>query len=180
MRYLHRTLGRLALLVALALPGAQARAAPDPNWTVGTTRNDCSGPSDQGTPTCNDYASDLYESIDYAFPNPGTADIQTIRTGLDADYFYIEWDFRTPWNKNASTGHVVVMEFDVDASTESNRADYYIGMAQKEEFDSTSWVDAYLQGGYESYVDANDDVGGANPTTSDFGVKTVRLRSAPR
>ena len=62
-----------------------------------------------------------------------------------------------------------MIEFDVDPAIESGRGDYYIGVFQKEEFDSASWVDAFSQGGYESYEDVNDDVGGANPTTSDFG-----------
>ena len=121
MRHLYRSLALLALLAALALPAAHARAAPDPNWTAVTTQNDCSGPSDQGTPACASYATDLYENIDYGFSNPGTADIQTIRTGFDADYFYVEWDFRTPWNKNASTGHAVVIEFDVDPAPAEGR-----------------------------------------------------------
>ena len=169
MTHLRHTLGPLAFLAALALPAAQARAAPDPSWIANSIQTDCSGPSDQATPACESYASDRYEHIDYSFPAPGTADIDTISTGFDADYFYVEWDFRTPWNKNNSTGHVVVVEFDVDGATESNRGDYYVSLAQKEEFDSSSWVDAFLQGGYESYEDANDDVGGANPTASDFG-----------
>jgi hypothetical protein len=74
-------------LVLTWLTTAAAYAAPDPNWTVDVTVADCSGPSQQGDPACDDYASDLYEQIDYRASAPGTADIQAVRTGYDADYF---------------------------------------------------------------------------------------------
>ena len=146
-------------------------AAPDPFWVVQVTQNDCFGSSQQQTGGCESYATDLYEHLDYSVTPPGaaTADIEVVRAGFDDDYYYVEFDYVTAWDKDVSTGHQIVIEIDVDPDTESNRGDYYVGVFQKEEFDSASFVDAYDSGGYDFHVDDNDDVGGNNPTASDFG-----------
>jgi uncharacterized repeat protein (TIGR01451 family) len=169
MKHALARLAAPALLLGLALQAGGARAAPDPAWTAQASRSDCFGAGAQGTPACESYASDLYEHINYGVPNPGTADIQEVSTGSDADYLYIEWDFALAYDPSYSTGHAIVVEFDVDPALEADRGDYYVSLFQKVEFDTTTWVDAYSSGGYESYRDANDDVGGANPTASDFG-----------
>ncbi|OUS28098.1 hypothetical protein A9Q98_08140 [Thalassotalea sp. 42_200_T64] len=77
--------------------------------------------------------------------------------------------FAGDWSEASSTGHSIVIEFDVDSDVEIGRADYYIGIYQKTEFNNSTWQDAYITGGYESYEDANDDVGGPQTLLSDFG-----------
>ena len=160
----------LVALVVLALPAGVLHAAPDPAWTVALTQTDCSGSAQQATPACDDYSTDFYENVDYTVAATAiTSDIQTTNYGFDSTYFYFEYDFVGPYDPSNSTGHQVVIELDVDAATETNRADYYVGLFQKSEFNTTTWIDAYVQGGYEVAHDDNDDVGGPNPTTSDFG-----------
>ncbi len=159
----------LLLGFCVCLTALTSFAAPDPNWTVQSTLNDCSGPSQQQTAGCESYAADLFEHIQYPSPTARTADIDVVRAGFDTDYYYFEYDFITPWSSGQSTGHNIVLEVDVDAATETGRGDFYIGVFQKVEFNSTSWVDAFSQGGYDSHLDANDDVGGAQPLISDFG-----------
>ncbi len=171
-RHVQRHARRVALgLLVTAWLSAGPRAAPDPNWIVQITRTDCSGQAAQQTGPCESYATDLYEHVDYTVTPPGaaTADIQTIHAGFDSDYYYFELDFVVAWDKDISTGHQVVIELDTDSATESGRGDYYVGLFQKEEFDSTSWIDADSQSGFEIYSDPNDDVGGGNPSASDFG-----------
>ena len=157
-------------MIALAVC-APVWAAPDPSWVVQSTQSDCFGSGQQQTVACESYATDLYEHIDYTVTPPGasTADIQQVNAGFDDDYYYVEFDYVSAWDKDYSTGHQIVIEIDVDPDTESNRGDYYVGIFQKEEFNSSSWVDAYDEGGYDFHVDDNDDVGGGNPTASDFG-----------
>jgi uncharacterized repeat protein (TIGR01451 family) len=167
---LRRGAAGLGLLLAGALCApAPAAAVPSASWTVQFSQNDCSGAAQQATPACESYANDRYERINYSVPNPGTADIQVVRSGYDATYLYFELDFVSAWSISASTGHHVVIELDVDPDTEANRGDYYVGIFQKSEFNTTTWIDASVQGGYETYHDANNDVGGANPLTSDYG-----------
>ena len=150
--------------------GGLAWAAPDPNWSVQFTLTDCSGAAQQNTPACDDYATDLYEHLDYSdVPSARTADLRALHTGYDADYYYFEADFVGNWSQSRSPSHQFVLEFDVDVDTETSRGDYYVGIFQKSEFDSTSWVDAYVSGGFDSKQDSNDDVGGADPIASDFG-----------
>ena len=145
-------------------------AAPDSGWSVRAQTSDCSGSAAQGTASCYAYSNDKYENIDYTVTqNAETSDIQEVNTGFDTDYFYVEMDFVAAWNLNHSTGHQFVLEFDVDSDTESDRGDYYLGVFQVEEFNQTTWVDAYSEGGYEMMRDANDDVGGASVTSSDYG-----------
>ena len=143
---------RLSLVLALCmgmsvLLAGEVLAAPDPNWSVQIETSDCSGQAQQGTPECEDYDNDHYEHLDYSsIPSAETADIQILRTGYDDDYFYFEFEFVRDWDINYSTGHQIVVEIDVDADTEADRGDYYVGIYQKSEFDSTSWIDAYTQG----------------------------------
>ncbi len=165
----HRHLACFVLGCIASLAATRALAAPDPNWTVRSLMNDCSGPGQQGTASCESYATDFYEHIAYPSSGARTADIAAVRAGFDADYYYFEYDFVDPWSPVQSTGHNVVLEVETNASSESGRGDFYIGLTQKSEFNSTSWIDAYDQGGYESYSDSNDDVGGAQPPVSDFG-----------
>ena len=166
---MHRHLACLILGCIASLAATRTLAAPDPNWTVRFTENDCSGPAQQGSPGCESYATDLYEHINYSTASAPTADIAFVRAGFDTDYYYFEYDFVNPWSSAQSTGHNVVIEVDTDAATESGRGDFYIGLFQKTVFNSLSWIDAYNQGGYESYSDDNNDVGGAQPLASDFG-----------
>ncbi|OUS28097.1 hypothetical protein A9Q98_08135 [Thalassotalea sp. 42_200_T64] len=77
----------------MLLATTSAWAAPDQNWTVQDTTNDCSGSVQQGTASCQDYATDLYENIDYSSNGALSSDIQTLRTGYDKKYFYFEVDF---------------------------------------------------------------------------------------
>jgi len=165
----YRRITQLALGWFASLAALSAFAVPDPNWTVQSTMNDCSGPSQQQTAGCESYATDVYEHIQYPSAGARTADIEVVRAGFDADYYYIEFDFVNPWSPVHSNGHNVVIEVDTDAATEIGRGDYYIGLFQKSEFDSTSWIDANDEGGYDSHVDNNNDVGGAQPLLSDFG-----------
>ena len=152
-----------------SLTGFAAFAAPDPNWTIQSTMSDCSGPTQQQTAGCESYATDLYEHLLYPSSSARTADIEAVHAGFDADYYYFQYDFVNPWSPVVSNGHNIVLEIDTDAASEIGRGDYYIGLFQKSEFDSTTWIDAYLQGGYDSHVDNNNDVGGAQPLSSDFG-----------
>ena len=158
------------LLGAAVLTGS-LMADPDPAWVIQVTLSDCSGSSQQQTGACEDYSTDLYEHIDYTVTPPGaaTADIQLVNVGFDDDYYYVEFDYVAAWDMDFSTSHQVVIEIDVDPDTESHRGDYYVGLFQKQEFNGTSWVDAHDDGGYAFHVDNNDDVGGNNPTASDFG-----------
>ncbi len=167
--FVHKYLACFILGCIASLTATRTLAAPDPNWSVQFTMSDCSGPAQQGTASCESYATDLYEHITYPSSSARTADIAVVRAGFDADYYYFEYDFVNPWSPVQSTGHNVVIEVDTDASSESGRGDFYIGLFQKSEFDSASWIDAFVQGGYESYSDNNDDVGGAQPLISDFG-----------
>ncbi len=167
--HMRRLLAPPVLGFYASLSALTAFAAPDPNWAVQTTLTDCSGPSQQQTAGCESYATDFFEHILYPSSSARTADIEIVRAGFDADYYYFEYDFISPWSPVLSTGHNIVLEIDVDAATEIGRGDYYIGVFQKVEFNSTSWVDAFNQGGYDSHVDNNDDVGGAQPLISDFG-----------
>ncbi len=166
---MRRILAPLILGLFASLTTPTSFAAPDPGWTVQSTLSDCSGPSQQQTPGCESYATDLFEHIQYPLASARTADIEVVRAGFDADYYYIEYDFVNPWSAPLSSGHNIVVEIDVDAATEIGRGDFYIGVFQKVEFNSTSWVDAFIQGGYDSNVDANNDVGGAQPLIADFG-----------
>lgn len=159
----------LFALVGLWLTVSPAHAAPDPNWITLFTKTDCAGAAQQQTAACESYATDLYEHIDYSFTNPGTADVQVLNSGIDSDYYYTEFDFVSDYDPAISTGHQVGIEIDVDADTEANRADYYFAIFEKIEFNSTAWIDAYNQGGYNSYRDANNDVGGGDPLASDQG-----------
>ena len=96
------------LLIFLCLAGlacAPAFAAPDPNWTVKSTMNDCSGSAQQQTAGCESYATDFYEHLDYDQASASSADIQAVRAGFDADYYYFEFDFVDPWSIAESTGH---------------------------------------------------------------------------
>lgn len=143
--------------------------APDENWSWSSSRSDCFGASDQGSPGCSSYTADIYEDLDYGENKASTADIAVTLGGDDEAYIYVEVDFLGDYNPNHSEGNQIVLEFDVDSSTESNRADYYVGLYQKKEFNSKRWVDAYEEGGYEMYHDANNDVGGFQPLHSDRG-----------
>ena len=165
----HRHLACFILGCIASFAATRTLAAPDPNWTAQSMMNDCFDPGQQGTVGCESYATDFYEHISYPSATARTADIAAVRAGFDTDYYYFEFDFVNPWSPVQSGGHNVVLEVDSDASSEFGRGDFYIGLIQKSEFDSTSWIDAYDQGGYESYSDSNDDVGGAQPLVSDFG-----------
>lgn len=161
----------LSLLVSASLAGI-TYAVPDPSWSLQSEQADCYGPAEQGTAGCDDYDGDTYEAIDYVNPPSqftATSDIEHIRGGFDAGYFYVEYDFMADYDPDASPAHRIVIEIEVDPTAESNRGDYYVGVYQKSEFNSTDWVDAYLDGGYDMYRDANNDVGGASPLTSDYG-----------
>ena len=167
--FVHRYLACFILGCVVSLAATRTLAAPDPNWSVQFTMSDCSGPAQQGTGACESYATDFYEHIAYPGDSARTADIAVVRAGSDTDYYYFEFDFVNPWSPVQSVGHNVVLEIDTDASSESGRGDFYIGLVQKIEFNSTSWIDADNEGGYESYSDSNNDVGGAQPLVSDFG-----------
>lgn len=59
----------------------------------------------------------------------------------------------------------------MDPVTEQ-RGDDYLSIFGKTEFDTSSWVDAHQQGGFDAYADNGDsgtanDVGGTNPGTGD-------------
>ncbi|WP_160173499.1 DUF11 domain-containing protein [Thalassotalea sp. ND16A] len=173
-----------SFLLCFLLAASIAWAAPNPDFgkevpgevadnLVQTTLEDCHGAAQQGstsgTSPCQDYNSDLYESIDYDAGKAESADIKTLKTGYDNVYYYFEVDFVNPWSVANSTGHSISIEFDVDADVESGRGDYYISIYQKEEFNKSSWQDAKDHGGYEAYVDANNDVGGNNTSSPDSG-----------
>ena len=166
---MYRRLAKLGLVWCAGFAAFSAFAAPDPNWIVQSSMNDCSGPLQQQTAGCESYATDLYEHILYPSSSARTADIEVVRAGFDADYYYFEYDFVNPWSPVQSTGHNIVLEVDTDAATETGRGDYFIGLFQKADFNSTTWIDAFVQGGYYSHVDSNNDVGGAQPLVSDFG-----------
>jgi uncharacterized repeat protein (TIGR01451 family) len=146
-----------------------ALGKPDKDWEWSVSRSDCSGASDQGSTECSSYTTDLYEDIDYDIHGADSADIHTIRAGADDEYVYIEFEFKGHWSDHHSKENQIVLEFDVDPDVESNRADYYVGLYQKKDFNKKDWVDAEKKGGYEMYRDANDDVGGAQPLYSDRG-----------
>ncbi len=166
----HLVLG-LSLLASVSVTSI-TYGAPDPAWSVQSEQADCYGPAEQGSAGCDDYANDIYETIDYVNPPSeyaATSDIQYVRGGFDADYFYVEYEFMGDYDPDASPTHEIVIEIEVDPTAESHRGDYYVGVYQKVEFNSANWVDAYLDGGYEIYRDSNNDVGGASPLTSDYG-----------
>lgn len=159
-----------------------ARAQPNPSWVslplqVGSV-DDCSGQGSQTNaaeaPPCQSYNADLYESLDYTGANPepaDDADLRTFRAGADADFLYVDWDLAGPWDAETSPGHQYIIEIDVDPLLEE-RGDAYVSIYGKTEFDSSSWIDAQLQGGFEAYADNGDsgtanDVGGSNPGTGD-------------
>ncbi len=105
----HRHLACFVLGCIASLVATRALAAPDPNWTAQSTMSDCSGPGQQGTASCESYATDFYEHIAYASSGARTADIAAVRAGFDADYYYFEYDFVDPWSPVQSTGHNVVL-----------------------------------------------------------------------
>lgn len=166
---------------ALAIPHLAA-AQPDPSWVNGAilvgSVNDCSGPGNQTNAAeavlCQSYNADLYESLDYTGDNPEPADdtdIQTFSVGADGNFLYVEWDLLASWDERTTPGHQYVVEVDVDPLTEQ-RGDDYLAIYGKNEFNTSSWVDAYEQGGFEAYADNGDsgtanDVGGTNPATGD-------------
>ncbi|MFC1799373.1 hypothetical protein ACFL2Z_00465 [Candidatus Eisenbacteria bacterium] len=159
-------------LLALAPVTSIAYGAPDTAWSVQSGQADCYGPAEQGIAGCDDYASDVYEAIDYVNPPAeyaATSDIVYVRGGFDTGYFYIEYEFMGDYDTDASPGHQIVVEIEVDPTAESHRGDYSVVVYQKSEFNYATWIDAYLDGGYEIFQDSNNDVGGASPLASDYG-----------
>lgn len=177
----------LALLGALAGGGAASAAplgpAQDTTWVSAGLQvaevTDCFGdPAQTDTAEdlpCQTYNGDLYESLEYMGISEEPADdsdIQVFRVGADATFLYVEWDMAAPWDIDTSPSHHYVIEVDVDPSVEARRGDDYVAIFGKSEFNSTSWVDAFLQGGYTAYADnanggTRNDVGGPDPETGD-------------
>ena len=102
------------ILVLVVAVHASVWAAPNQNWPAQFTITDCFGAAQQGTAVCDDYATDLYENLDYTvFQEAATADVQVHRNGYDSDYYYFQMDFVADWEVSFSTGHQVVIELDM-------------------------------------------------------------------
>lgn len=157
-------------------------APPDSNWVNPTLLQqevaDCFGVDFQTNagedPPCQSYNNDLYESINYFHltraDGANDADLIAFRAGTDSEYFYFEWDMVDDWDENHSDSHLFIVELDIDPLSENQRGDYYFAIYGKKEFEdngSENWIDAFNSGGYESFRDGNNDVGGNNVTSPD-------------
>lgn len=179
----------LAVLASLSTPfqGSAAlapMAPPSPPATYQYNVQDCSGldaqgysgsnPVVEGTQIgpkglpCQSYGLDLYENLEYGAAGTSTrdnaqcADIEWFRVGSDATWIYLEWD-QVSRNPSQCGSHVVAVEFDVDASSESLRSDYVIYGGSVNCAEGT-WTDG-KNIGWQGYFDSNNNVGGANPGT---------------
>ena len=90
--FVNRHLACIALTCVVGLLATYAFAAPDPNWAVQFTMNDCSGPGQQGTAGCESYATDYYEHIAYPSSSSRTADIAAVTAGFVVLFRDGTWD----------------------------------------------------------------------------------------